>query len=109
MGRAMSIFRQVFDPFMCDDRLYTAMTPYQEMIRNNARASIRARAELRKQMLELDEDVGRMALLLRALVEACLRKGVFTREELAALIARVDLLDGAADGRLARGKRTPKV
>ena len=49
---------------------------------------------------ELEEGVARALLLLHALTESCLRRGVFTHDELAAVIDEVDLLDGVADGKL---------
>jgi len=48
----------------------------------------------------LEDDLARMALLVHALSEACVRKGVLTREEITAMIEEVDLADGQADGKL---------
>ncbi len=39
-------------------------------------------------------------LLIHTLAEACIAKGVFTREEIAQAAAEIDLLDGTADGKL---------
>jgi hypothetical protein len=49
---------------------------------------------------QLEEDLARAVLMIHTLVEACVRKGVFTREEIARVSAEVDLWDGVADGRL---------
>jgi len=49
---------------------------------------------------QLEEDLARAVLLIHTLTEACIRKGVFTREEVAQISAEIDLFDGVADGRL---------
>jgi len=49
---------------------------------------------------QLEDDLARALLLIHTLTEACLRKGVFTRAEIAQTAAEVDLLDGVADGKL---------
>ena len=49
---------------------------------------------------QLEEDLARAVLMIHTLVEACVRKGVFTREEMARVSAEIDLLDGTADGQL---------
>lgn len=61
------------------------------------------RTDIRRQCDDLEDDLGRMALLVHALTEACIRKGTVTREEIAAVAAEVDLLDGVQDGRLDPG------
>ena len=48
-------------------------------------------------VLQLEEDVARVALLSRALTELCLKKGLFTKRELAEALVAVDLVDGALD------------
>jgi hypothetical protein len=48
----------------------------------------------------LEEDLARAVLMIHTLVEACVRKGMFTREEIARVSAEIDLFDGTADGRL---------
>ena len=49
---------------------------------------------------QLEDDLARAVLMIHTLVEACVRKGVFTREEIAQVSAQIDLLDGTADGQL---------
>jgi hypothetical protein len=49
---------------------------------------------------ELEDDLGRVALLARALAEVCLQKGLMTREELGRMIEQVDMADGSLDGKL---------
>jgi hypothetical protein len=49
---------------------------------------------------QLEEDLARAVLLIHTLTEACIRKGVFTREEVAQVSREIDLFDGVADGRL---------
>jgi len=48
-------------------------------------------------VLQLEEDVARIALLSRALAELCLRKGTFTKRELAEQLVATDIVDGALD------------
>ncbi len=48
-------------------------------------------------VLQLEEDVARVALLSRALAELCLKKGVFTKRELAEQLVATDIVDGALD------------
>ena len=49
---------------------------------------------------ELERNLGRVALLSRALAEACLQAGVLNLDALKAKIVEVDLADGVEDGRL---------
>ena len=48
-------------------------------------------------VLQLEEDVARVALLSRALAELCLKKGLFTKRELAEQLVATDIVDGALD------------
>ena len=64
---------------------------------------------------QLEGDLARAVLLIHTLAEACIAKGVFTRNEIAQAAAETDLLDGTADGKLdpaavrPRQKRKPPV
>jgi len=49
---------------------------------------------------QLEDDLARAVLLIHTLVEACIERGVFSREEIAAVAEQVDLFDGVADGKL---------
>ena len=53
----------------------------------------------------LEEDLARLELEHRALLELCLKKQLFTRAELAALREQIDAADGTADGRDAKVPR----
>jgi len=57
---------------------------------------------------QLEDDLARTHLLIHALVEACLSKGVLTREQISEACARLDLLDGVADGKLDPAVLRPK-
>lgn len=59
-----------------------------------------ARADVVDRVATLEDNLGRVLLLLSALSETCISKGVVTREELAAMAEQVDLDDGIADGKL---------
>jgi hypothetical protein len=65
-------------------------------MRRSAPSANRVDAELDN----LASDLGKAMLLVHALIETCVRKGVLTREEIAEIIRELDLRDGAADGQL---------
>lgn len=48
----------------------------------------------------LEDDLGRVALLARALAQLCLRQGILKAEDLKNMLLEVDLADGVADRRL---------
>jgi hypothetical protein len=49
---------------------------------------------------QLEDDLGRVALLTRALMDAVLKKGLISQVELAEMMTKVDLSDGTRDGKL---------
>jgi hypothetical protein len=55
---------------------------------------------LESRVKQLEEDLGRVALLTRALMDACLSKGVLSQVELAQTMRKLDASDGTEDGRL---------
>ena len=57
---------------------------------------------MRERFEALEEENCRLALMLRAVMELCVRKGVMTREEIGQTIEEVDLWDGVQDGRYGR-------
>ena len=58
------------------------------------------RIAARKRMEELEKGLGVVTLLAHSLAEACLRKGVLTQNEIAAVVNELDMADGVTDGRL---------
>ncbi len=48
----------------------------------------------------LEDDLARALLVIHTLTEACIQRGVFTRDELNQMAAQVQMWDGAADGKL---------
>jgi hypothetical protein len=62
--------------------------------------SLGSRIHTEDRVNQLEDDVSRALLLLQALTETCIAKGVLTRDELAAMAEQVDLSDGVADGKL---------
>ena len=60
----------------------------------------RSRSGMVNDVVELEEDLGRAVLLLQALLQAIIRKGLLTREEIMSVAAELDLRDGEADGQL---------
>ena len=67
---------------------------------HKSRADRNSRIRANERIEALEEDLGRAALVLRALMEACVKKGVVTPDELLLLMKQADLADGAADGKL---------
>jgi hypothetical protein len=55
----------------------------------------------------LEDDLGRALLLIHALSEACLSKGLFTQAELHSFIEAIDVSDGTADGKLDPASQRP--
>ncbi len=58
------------------------------------------RIQLVDRVSQLEDDLGRALLLIQALAETCIEKGVLSREEIAEMAKKVDLADGVADGKL---------
>ena len=67
-----------------------------------------SRIELVDRMDQLEDDLGRTLLLVHALAESCIAKGVLSREEIAQMGKKVDLADGVADGKLDPERVRPK-
>jgi hypothetical protein len=52
---------------------------------------------------QLEDDLGRVALLTRALMDAILKKGLLSQLEIAEMMSKADLSDGSRDGKLDLG------
>jgi hypothetical protein len=80
---------------------------YDRLLRSKRfRAFGEENLEIRLQRLE--EAAAEEALLYQALFRACLDRGLISVPEFLSLLKKVDLLDGEADGRLARRKPKKK-
>lgn len=55
---------------------------------------------LEARITQLEDDLGRVALLTRALMDAILKKGVLSQIELAEMMTKADMSDGTRDGKL---------
>ncbi len=55
---------------------------------------------LEQRVTQLEDDLGRVALLTRALMDAVLKKGVLTQVEIAEMMTKADMSDGERDGKL---------
>jgi len=55
---------------------------------------------LEARITQLEDDLGRVALLTRALMDAILKKGLLSQVELAEMMTKADLSDGTRDGKL---------
>lgn len=56
--------------------------------------------DLQKRVDQLEDDLGRVALLTRALIDAVLKKGLLSQIELAEMMTKADMQDGVRDGKL---------
>jgi hypothetical protein len=63
----------------------------------------RSDSELRDRIDELEDDLARLTLLVHAMAETCVRKGLLSRKEISRMADELDLLDGCADGKLDPG------
>lgn len=64
------------------------------------RMETKGRIQIRDHVKELEEDLARVALFAKALADACLKKGLLTHSEIAAMLHEADLADGTPDGKL---------
>ena len=55
---------------------------------------------LETRVQQLEDDLGRVALLTRALMDAILKKGLLSQIEVAEMMTKVDMADGERDGKL---------
>jgi len=55
---------------------------------------------LESRMAQLEDDLGRVALLTRALMDAILKKGILSQVEIAEMMTKADMSDGTRDGKL---------
>ena len=55
---------------------------------------------LETRVAQLEDDLGRVALLTRALMDAVLKKGLLTQVEVAEMMTKADMSDGERDGKL---------
>ena len=72
-------------------------------LKQSQREASHARVRATESVEALEENLSRALLLVHALTEALVRKGLVTREEIAVVAAQLDMLDGQADGKLALG------
>ncbi len=65
---------------------------------------------LEVRVAQLEDDLGRVALLTRALMDAILKKGVLSQVEIAEMMTKADMADGTRDGKLDLGnlRQRPK-
>ena len=66
---------------------------------------------LETRVTQLEDDLGRVALLTRALIDAVLKKGLISQIELAEMMTKADMSDGTRDGKLDLGtlRQRPKT
>ncbi len=84
-----SLLAQVLDPLVV--RQLRARLEQVRVQRANRMRQAQAR------VLQLEEDIARVALLSRSVTELCLKKGLFTKRELAEQLVATDIVDGALD------------
>ena len=78
-------------------------------LKQSQREASHARARATESLESLAENLSRSLLLVHSLMEGLVRKGLITREEIAAVAAQLDMLDGQADGKLDPGSSAGTV
>jgi hypothetical protein len=69
-------------------------------LRKSQMSRVNLQANLADRVEQLEDDLGRMTLFAHALAETCVRHGLLTREQIAAVAGEIDMADGQADGKL---------
>lgn len=95
----MSIARYLFNDWYTAHELDDMERRLEVDQRMGLRTSRRTH-DLQTRVERLEQDLGRVALLARALAEACVAHGALPLEAVKREIERCDHFDGAADGRL---------
>ncbi len=72
-------------------------------LKQNQRDASRARVSQTDTLETVQDNLARALLLVHALTETLVRKGILTREEIAAVADQLDMLDGQLDGKLTPG------
>lgn len=63
---------------------------------------------LRERVVELEDDLGRVTLLLRALADTCVTRGLLSKAELERVAQAIDASDGTADGKTTLDDTPPR-
>lgn len=72
----------------------------EQRIKNTSREKRAGERRINAGVDRLKDDLGRAYLMISALTELCLRKGVISEEELNQVLHEVDVSDGVEDGQL---------
>ena len=90
-----------FERYFLHD-LFTAaeFNKLEEREHERQRQQHEQQASTKQRVSELEQGIGRVALLARSLAELCLEKGLITKEELRVRLLADDMADGAGDGKL---------
>lgn len=103
-------FNHLFREYWMDQRINQVNQSVFVQRRLAAKASqkqTQQNQDVAESIEDLEADLGRMALLVRVLLDACIQKGVVTHDELSRMIGEIDMLDGVQDGRLDPKKARP--
>jgi hypothetical protein len=100
----VSIWRYVFDSELRQREDIEQLRRRAEITRRHAR--IRS-ADVKERLDALEDEVGELGLLVRALIETLRAGGAVDAEALAAAMHRIDAADGVVDGRA--GKPPPEA
>lgn len=96
----MSIFDEMFDPkFFWDDE-YRQRRDI-EFLRQEVTSAPNLAPQLRAQAARIDQ----LELMVKALTEVIVGKGLASRDELAVAMQQLDLEDGVEDGRVGRARQ----
>ncbi|MDA7977463.1 MAG: hypothetical protein MPJ50_01680 [Pirellulales bacterium] len=75
------------------DKLNTAVNALVQQERNT-------HSKTAERVDALEEELARAVLVIHTLLEVCVRKGVFSKEEFRSVVDEMDFLDGIMDGKL---------
>jgi hypothetical protein len=85
----------------------TALNEMEDNLARHRFAASRMRSKLKRREHDLEDEIGRLALMVHALTSACLKKGVLTKDEISIMMHEIDLQDGVQDGQLRLSKKPP--
>jgi hypothetical protein len=86
----------------------TALNEMEDNLARHRFAVSRMRTNHKRREGDLEDEIGRLALMVHALTNACIKKGVLTKDEIAVMMHELDLQDGVQDGQLRGSKQPPQ-
>ena len=87
--------------FLFDNELFQRLDieDTKRALHAKSKMDIRARGRIHREVEALEDDLGTLALLCRAMMRMMIEKGVMSRDELVGAMKAIDAHDGKVDGR----------